>query len=94
MTALLQIISGLKQKFLPRKLIFADEGFDWFHWMELNQGELEIPAFIKGKKQLNSVEERHKMYSNFFTHAERRVLMVRQKFGILKDSPGSTYRQP
>ena len=76
--------SGFLNKLDPGDLILADRGFDVHDSIGLNQGELKIPAFTKGKKQLNPIEiEDTRNLASVRIHVERVIGMVRQKYLIL-----------
>lgn len=77
--------SGFLNKIEAGDLILADRGFDVHDSIGLQQGELKIPAFTKGKNQLDSVEiEETRRLAAVRIHVERVIGMVRQKYTILQ----------
>lgn len=76
--------SGFLDKIMPTDLILADRGFDIVETVGLAQGELKIPAFTKGKKQLSPVEiESTRRLAAVRIHVERVIGTVRQKYPIM-----------
>lgn len=76
---------GFLKNLIPGDLVLADRGFTvheqvWFH-----QAELNIPAFTRGKNQLEpvDVEKTHKI-ANVQIHVERVIGILRQKYTILQ----------
>ena len=47
---------GLLNKLLPGHLVMADRGFTIHDGVALRQAQLVIPAFTKGKEQLNPID--------------------------------------
>ena len=77
--------SGFLEKIDAGDLILADRGFDVHDSIGLQQGELKIPAFTKGKNQLESVDiEDTRRLAAVRIHVERVIGMVRQKYSILQ----------
>ena len=76
--------SSLLNNLLPGDTILADRGFDIKDTVGLYCSKLEIPAFTKGKKQLDpiSVEETRNI-ANVRIHIERVIGNVRKKYSIL-----------
>ena len=66
-------------------LVMADRGFTihesvWFH-----QAELSIPAFTKGKDQLDPIDlEKTRGIANVRIHVERVIGLLRQKYTVLQ----------
>ena len=55
---------GFLEKLLPGDMVMADHGFTISESVGLKQAKLEIPAFTKGKNQLDPVDVRtYKGYS-------------------------------
>ena len=77
---------GLLNKLKPWDLVMADRGFTihesvWFH-----QAELSIPAFTKGKDQLDPIDlEKTRGIANVRIHVERAIGLLRQKYTVLHD---------
>ena len=83
---------GFLKQLLPGDLVRADRGFTvheqvWFH-----QAELNIPAFTRGKNQLDpvDVEKTHKI-ANVRIHVERVTGILRQKYTILQSTLSTDY---
>ena len=78
---------GFLKNLLPGDLVLADRGFTvqegvWFH-----QAELNIPAFTKGKNQLDPVDvEKTRKIANVRIHVERVIGILRQKYTILQST--------
>jgi hypothetical protein len=47
---------GLLDKLIPGDLVLADRGFTVHESVQFHQAKLNIPAFTKGKDQLDSVD--------------------------------------
>lgn len=77
---------------VPGDLVLADRGFTvheqvWFH-----QAELNIPAFTKGKNQLDPVDvEKSCKIANVRIHVERVIGILRQKYTILQSTSMTDY---
>jgi hypothetical protein len=70
---------------LPGDIVLADRGFDIGESVAMYQAELRIPAFTKGKKQLDPVDvESTRELACQRIHVERVIGVVRQKFSILQ----------
>ena len=76
---------GLLNKPKPGDLVMADRGFTihervWFH-----QAELSIPAFTKGKDQLDPIDlEKTRGIANVRIHVERVIGLLSQKYTVLQ----------
>ena len=76
---------GFLKNLVPGDLVLADRGFTvheqvWFHRAELN-----IPAFTRGKNQLDPVDvENTRKIANVRIHVERVIGILRQKYTILQ----------
>lgn len=83
---------GFLKNLLPGDLVLADRGFTvhehvWFH-----QAELNIPAFTRGKKQLDPVDvEKTRKIANVRIHVERVIGILRQKYTILQSTLSTDY---
>lgn len=77
--------SGILDYLLPGDVVLADRGFDIGDSVGMMQARLHIPAFTKGKEQLEASEvERTRMIANVRIHVERIIGAVRQRYSILK----------
>lgn len=66
----------------------ADRGFTISESVGLKQGELVIPAFTKGKAQLDPVDvERSRGISNVRILVERVIGLPQRKYTIRKNTP-------
>ena len=76
--------SGILKNLLPGDIVLADRGFTIEDIIALYGARLDIPAFTKGKEQLDaiSVEETRRL-ANVRIHVERVIGVVRQKYQIL-----------
>ena len=75
---------GILNKLLPWDLVLADRGFTIVEGMMLQQAQLAIPAFTKGKDQLYPVDvEKSRGIANFRIHVERVIGLLRRKCSIL-----------
>lgn len=78
---------GFLNNIMPGDLVLADRGFDIQSSVGSLYGELKIPAFTKGKDQLNPVAiESTRQIANVRIHVERVIGLVRQKYTILNDT--------
>ncbi|XP_031341886.1 uncharacterized protein LOC116169847 isoform X2 [Photinus pyralis] len=75
--------SGFLNNLLPGDLILADRGFLIKDSVNFYMAEVQMPAFLKGKKQLHpkEVEETRKL-ANVRIHVERVIGLLRQKYTI------------
>ena len=63
----------------------GDRGFTVEEDITIHGGQLEVPVFTKGKKQLLQEEvERSKQLSHVRIHAERVIGLLKNKYPILK----------
>ena len=75
---------GILKKLLPGDLILADRGFTIQESVVFQQAQLAIPAFTKGRDQLDSVDvEKTRGTSNVRIHVERVIGLLCRKFTIL-----------
>ena len=78
---------GILKNLLPGDLVLADRGFTvhesvWFYGAEIN-----IPAFTRGKDQLDPVDvETTRGIANVRIHVERVIGTLRQKYTILQST--------
>ncbi len=78
---------GFLQKLLPGDLILADRGFDISEMLQKVMAILGIPAFTKGKKQLDPLDlENTRKLANCRIHVERVIGVVRQKYQMLEST--------
>lgn len=76
---------GILEKLIPGDTVMADRGFTISESVGLKQGELVIPAFTKGKAQLDPVDlERSRGIANVRIHVERVIGLLRRKYTILE----------
>lgn len=72
---------GFLNKLVPGDLVLADRGFTvheqvWFH-----QADLNVPAFTRGKNQLDPVNvEKTRKIANVRIHVEHVIGTLRQKY--------------
>ena len=72
---------GLMNKLLPGDLVMADRGFTIHDIVALKRAELAIPAFTKGKSQLDPVDvESTRGIANVRIHEERVIGLLRNKY--------------
>ena len=75
---------GILKKLLPGDLVMADRGFTIQESLMLHKAELAIPAFTKGKDQLDPVDvEQTRGIANVRIHVERVIGLLRSKYTIL-----------
>ena len=68
----------------PGDLVLADRGFDIQASVGSMMGEVKIPAFTRGKRQLSPVDlETTRKIAHVRIHVERVIGTVRQKYSIL-----------
>ncbi len=76
---------GFLHNLLPGDVVLADRGFNISDSVGMLQARLHIPAFTKGKSQLDALEvENTRTLANVRIHVERVIGLVRQKYAILK----------
>lgn len=76
---------GILDKLLPGDLVLADRGFNIAESVGMQQAQLNIPAFTKGKDQLSAVDvETTRKIAHVRIHVERVIGSVRQKYQILQ----------
>ena len=75
---------GIIDKLLPGDLVLADRGFTIQELLMFKQAQLAIPAFTRGKDQLDPVEvEETRNIANVRIHVERIIGLLRRKYTIL-----------
>ena len=75
---------GIMEKLLPGDLVMADRGFTIHESLVFKQAELTIPAFTRGKDQLDPVDvEKTRGIANVRIHVERVIGLLRRKYTIL-----------
>ena len=75
---------GIIDKLLPRDLVLADRGFTIQELLMFKHAQLAIPAFTRGKDQLDPVEvEETRTMANVRIHVERITGLLRRKYTIL-----------
>ena len=75
---------GILDKLLPGDLVLADRGFTIQESLMFKQAQLAIPAFTRGKDQLDPVDiEATRGISNVRIHVERVIGLLRRKYTIL-----------
>ncbi|XP_068688434.1 uncharacterized protein [Montipora foliosa] len=78
---------GLLNNLLPGDLVIADRGFTVHDGVALKQAKLIIPAFTKGKEQLDPVDvERTRGIAHVRIHVERVIGLLRRKYTILEST--------
>ena len=91
---------GFLDKLIPGDVVMADRGFTIHDSVLFQQGQLVIPAFTKGKKQIEPTDvERMRGIANVRIHVERVIGLLRRKCKIvggslpidfLDSNPGAT----
>ena len=76
---------GLLNHLKPGDLVMADWGFTIQESVALYQAQLAIPAFTRGKNQLDPLDgKRTRGIANVRIHVERVIGLLRQKYSILQ----------
>ena len=79
--------SGFLDKLLPGDIILADRGFNIAESAANQSAEAKIPAFTRGKTQLDPVDiELTRKLASLRIHIERVIGSVRQKYTILSST--------
>ena len=77
---------GILDKLLPGDLVLADWGFTIQESLMFKHAQLAIPAFTRGKEQLNPVDlEGTRGIANVRIHVERVIGLLRRKYTILSE---------
>ena len=75
---------GIMEKLLPGDLVMADRGFTIHESLVCKQAELAIPAYTRGKDQLDPVDvKKTRGIANVRIHVERVIGLRRRKYTIL-----------
>ncbi len=75
---------GILKRLVPGDLVMADRGFTIQESLIFHRAELAIPAFTKGKDQLDPVDvEGTRGIANVRIHVERVIGLLRRKYTIL-----------
>jgi len=75
---------GIMEKLLPGDLVMADRGFTIYESLVFKQAQLAIPAFTRGKDQLDPVDvEKTRGIANVRIHVERVIGLLRRMYTIL-----------
>ena len=78
---------GFLNKLLPGDIVMADRGFTITESVGLQQAKLLIPAFTKGKSQLDPVDvEQTRGIASVRIHVERVIELLRRKYTILEST--------
>ena len=78
---------GLLDNLIPVDLVLADRGFTVHESVQFHQAKLNIPAFTKGKDQLDSVDvEQTRKIATVRIHVERIICLLRPKYTILQQT--------
>ena len=76
---------GILEKLLPGDMVMADRGFTIHDSVIYKLASLVIPAFTKGKSQLDPIDvERTRGIANVSIHVERVIGLLRRKYIILQ----------
>lgn len=83
---------GFLDKLLPGDMVMADRGFTITESVGLRNSKLVIPAFTKGKSQLDPVDvEQTRGIANVIIHVEPVIGLLRRKFTILEGTLPSDF---
>lgn len=75
---------GIMSKLLPGDLVMADRGFTIEESLMFQGAQLAIPAFTRGKDQLDPLDvEKTRGIANVRIHVERVIGLLRRKYTIL-----------
>ena len=78
---------GFLKHLLPGDMVMADRGFTISESVGLKQAKLVIPAFTKGKSQLDPVDvEKTRGIASVRIHVERVIGLLRRKYTILEST--------
>ncbi|CAH3177577.1 unnamed protein product, partial [Porites lobata] len=76
---------GFLEHLLPGDMVMVDRGFTIAESVGLKQAKLVIPAFTKGKSQVDPVDvEKARGIANVRIHVERVIGLLRRKYTILE----------
>ena len=83
---------GILNNLLPGDLVLADRGFTVHESVSFRQANLNIPAFTKGKDQLDPIDvEKTRKIATVRIHVERIIGVLRQKYTILQHTLPTNY---
>lgn len=83
---------GFLDNLLPGDLVLADRGFTVHESVLCRQANLNIPAFTKGKDQLDPADvEQTRKIATVRIHVERIIGLLRQKYTILQQTLPTDY---
>ncbi|XP_078605565.1 uncharacterized protein LOC144878628 [Branchiostoma floridae x Branchiostoma japonicum] len=83
---------GFLDKLLPGDTVLADRGFTIDESVGLKQGKLVIPAFTKGKAQLDPIDvEKSRGIASVRIHVERVIGLLRRKYTFLQGTIPTDY---
>jgi hypothetical protein len=83
---------GFLDNLIPGDLVLADRGFTVHESVRFRQAKLNIPAFTKGKDQLDPADvEQTREIATVRIHVERIISLLRQKYTILQQTLPNDY---
>ena len=83
---------GILNKLLPGDMVLADRGFTVYESARFHHADMNIPAFTKGKDQLDPVDvEKTRKIASVRIHDERIIGTLRQKYTILQRTLPTDY---
>ena len=83
---------GFLDNLIPGDLVLADRGFTVHGSVQFRQAKLNIPAFTKGKDQLDPADvEQTRKIATVRIHVERIIGLLRQKYTILQQTLPTDY---
>ena len=83
---------GFLDNLIPGDLVLADRGFTVHESVRFRQAKLNIPAFTKGKDQLDPADvEQTRKIATVRIHVERIIGLLRQKYTILQQTLPNDY---
>jgi len=83
---------GILNKLVPGDMVMADRGFTIHESLVFKRAELAIPAFTKGKSQLDPIDvENTRGIANVRIHVERVIGLLRRKYSILEGTLTTDY---
>lgn len=78
---------GILEKLLPGDMVMADRGFTITESVALKQARLVIPAYTKGREQLDPIDvEKTRALASVGIHVERVIGLLRRKYTILQST--------
>ena len=83
---------GFLDNLIPGDLVLADRGFTVHESVQFHQAKLNIPAFTKGKDQLDSADvEQTRKIATVRIHVERIIGLLRQKYTVFQQTLPTDY---